>query len=221
VTTPRRVELAGGDGGAQHVEPVQGGFGVDLSLSAPRREAGVSDVDVEVLAGLVLPDHLAHGDPDRPGAGESARGDASGDWGQELFGGGQQGRALAGAVGGQDRVAASDQPLSGVVRAGDFGQVLLVEQAHLQRPAIGHELFDRGGAQRGDPPVGAAGWRGAVACGVQRLDPGLGDHAAVADHDHPGQRELAADDRDDLGERVGSAVSTGTPAPPRACLRGR
>ena len=31
------VELGGGDGGAQHVEPVQGGFGVDLVLPAGRR----------------------------------------------------------------------------------------------------------------------------------------------------------------------------------------
>ena len=37
--------------------------------------------------------------------------------------------ALAGAVGGQHRVAAGDQPLAGEVRAGDLGQVLLVEQA--------------------------------------------------------------------------------------------
>ena len=32
-----RVELAGGDGGAQHVEPVQGGFLIDLGLPAGRR----------------------------------------------------------------------------------------------------------------------------------------------------------------------------------------
>ncbi len=64
--------------------------------------------------------------------------------------------AGAGAVGGQDRVAAGDQPLAGEVRAGDLGQVLLVEEAELQRPAVGHELSDGRGAQRGDPPVSAA-----------------------------------------------------------------
>ena len=37
---------------------------------------------------------------------------------QVIFGGGEQVLALAGAVGGQDRVAAGDQPLAGVVRAG-------------------------------------------------------------------------------------------------------
>src|SRR5208337_434255 len=34
-----RVELAGGDGGAQHVEPVQGGLGVDLVLLAGHGQA--------------------------------------------------------------------------------------------------------------------------------------------------------------------------------------
>ena len=37
--------------------------------------------------------------------------------------------AGAGPVGGQDRVAAGDQPLAGEVRRGDLGEVLLVEQA--------------------------------------------------------------------------------------------
>src|SRR6185295_13712491 len=44
------------------------------------------------------------------------------------------------------------QPLAGVVGVGDLGQVVGVEQAHLQRPVIAGELGDRGGAQRGDPP---------------------------------------------------------------------
>ena len=74
--------------------------------------------------------------------------------GQELLGRLQQVLALAGAVGGERGVAAGDQPLSGEIRAGDLGQVLLIEQATLQRPVLGHELADRRGAQRGDPPVG-------------------------------------------------------------------
>jgi hypothetical protein len=35
---------------------------------------------------------------------------------------------------------------------GDLGQVLLVEQAELERSVVGHQLADGGGAQRGDPP---------------------------------------------------------------------
>ena len=113
---------------------------------------------------------------------------------EQPFGGGEQVLALAGALGGQHRVAAGDQPLAGEVRRGDLGQVLLAEQGQLQRPVLGHELLDGGGAQRGDPPE-------AVVCLAQRADAGAGDHAAVADHDHPGQLELVPHYLDDFGER--------------------
>ena len=49
-------------------------------------------------------------------------------------------------------VAARDQPFAGVVGMGDLGQILLVEQAHLQWAVIGRECGDGGVAQRGDPP---------------------------------------------------------------------
>src|SRR6185437_2859676 len=112
------VELVSGDGGAQHVEPVEGGFGVDLVLLAGDGQAGVGDRDAEVLAGLVCADHLADLDADRPGAGQPARLDPGDDGGQQPLGGGQQVLPLAGAVGGQHRVAAGDQPLAGEVRRG-------------------------------------------------------------------------------------------------------
>src|ERR1700761_8709384 len=54
------VGLGRGDGGAQHVEPVQGGFGVDVVLAAGHGQGGVGDRHVEMLGGLVLGDHLAH-----------------------------------------------------------------------------------------------------------------------------------------------------------------
>ena len=47
------VQVAGRDRGAEHVEAVQGGFGVDLVLAAGRGQAGVGDSEVEVLGGLV------------------------------------------------------------------------------------------------------------------------------------------------------------------------
>jgi len=67
----------------------------------------------------VLADHLAHLDPDRRRAGQPPGGDPGGDRSQQLLGGGQQVLALAGAVGGQVRVAAGDQPLAGEVIGGD------------------------------------------------------------------------------------------------------
>ena len=96
------------------------------------------------------------------------------------------------------RQAISRSP--GIVIGGDLGQVLLIEEAELERPVLGHQLLDRRGAQRGDPPVGIRPRR-AVLVLVQRGDPGGGDHPPVADHDHLGQPELVPHHRDDLGER--------------------
>src|SRR5208282_400024 len=171
-------DLAGRDGGAQHVEPVQGGLGVDPVLPAGHDQAVIGNGDGEVLGGLVLADHLARLDADRPGTVEPARLDAGDEGGQQFLGGREQVFAGAGVVGGQHRVAAGDQPLAGEVAGGDLGQVLLVEQGQLQRPVLGHQLADGGGAQRGDPPVGVRP-RGAVLPLVQGGDPGGGDHAPV------------------------------------------
>jgi len=41
-----------------------------------------------------------------------------------------------------------DEALAGVVRVAELGEVLLVEQGHPQRPVIGGELADGGGAGR-------------------------------------------------------------------------
>ena len=196
------VELAGRYGGAQHVEPVEGGLGADLVLPPCHGQAGIGDGDLKVLAGLVLADHLAHLDADVRGAGQPPGGHAGGDGGEQFLGGGQQVLPLAGAVGGQYRVAAGDQPLAGKVRRGDLGQVLLVEQGQLERAVVGHEPADGRGAQRGDPPIRVGVGAGMVSAVqlVQRGDPGAGDHAAVPDHGHLGQPEGVPHDLHDLGE---------------------
>ena len=138
-------------------------------------------VTSKCLAILYLPMTLPTAVPTR-GPGQPAGRDAGGDRGEELLGGGQQGFALAGAFVGQRGVAAGDQPLAGKVRRGDLGEVLLVEEAELQRAVVGHELADGGRAQRGDPPVVLVEF-------AERVDAGAGDHAAVADHDHLPQPE--------------------------------
>src|SRR4029077_16734794 len=117
-----RVELGGGDGGAQHVEPVQGGLGVDLVLLAGHGQVVIGDGDGEVLACLVPGDHLADLDPDLSGTLKAAGLHARDEGCEQLLGGGEQVLAGAGAVGGQHRVAAGDQPLAGEVRRGDLGQ---------------------------------------------------------------------------------------------------
>src|SRR5208282_2631841 len=135
--------------------------------------------------------------------------DPGGEGGEQFFGGGQQVLPLAGALSGQHRVAAGDQPLTGKVTRGDLGQVLLVEEAELERAVVGHELADGGGAQRGDPLVGGGLGCPVVPGLVQGVDAGGGDHAAVADHDHVLQAECLAHDVHDGGERGGVAGVAG------------
>ena len=84
-------------------------------------------------------------------AGQPAGGDRGEDGGQQGLGGGEQLVALAGPRGGQERVAAGDQAFAGVVGVGDLGEVLLVEQGRLQRPAGGGERLDRRGSEGGQP----------------------------------------------------------------------
>ena len=67
------------------------------------------------------------------------------------FGRFQQLLALAGALGGDQRVAANDQPLTGVVLGGDLGEVLLVKERELQH-AVADELLDLRRLERRDPP---------------------------------------------------------------------
>ena len=136
------------------VEPVEHGFGVDLALLAGHGQAVIGDADGEVLAGLVRVNHLAGLDPDLAGALQAAGLHAGEEGGEQFLGGGQEFFAFAGAVGGQGRVAAGDQPLAGEVGGGDLGQVLLIEQGQLERAIVGHQLADGRGAQRGDPLVG-------------------------------------------------------------------
>src|SRR6185312_11942369 len=111
-----RAEFGGRDGGADDVDPVEGGFVGDLRLAAGDGQAVIGDGDVEVLTGLVLADHLAGLDPDLRGAAQPPGGHSAGDGGQQLPGRLQQVLALAGALFGEHRVAAGDQALAGEVR---------------------------------------------------------------------------------------------------------
>ena len=143
---------------------------------------------------------MPRADPDVVGAGQGAATDAGHDLVEQCLGGVEQGAAFAGAFGGQQRVAAGDQPLAGVVGVGDLGQVLLVEQGQLQRPVRGGERGDRRRPQAGQPAQPAEF--------LQGLDPGGGDHAPVADHHHLPQPEPGAHDLHGVDERgrVGGAA---------------
>ena len=181
------------DAGADDVDAVQGGLGVDLCLVAAPADGRLPDVEGEVLADLVLAQRPVGLDADLVGVAEPPGIDLAFDLGQEGLGGGQQVLALASALLGQQRVAAGHQPLPGVVRAGDLDQVLLVEQAKLQRAAVLGQLLDGGGAQRSDPSHAGGG--------AQVTDPRRGDHPPVAHQDQPLQLKAATHHLDGLGER--------------------
>ena len=112
------VESVGGDGGADDVDPVEPGLGVDLVLLALDGQAGVGDGDVKCLAILYLSMTSPTFTPISAAPVQPAGGDPGDDRGEELLGGGEQVLALAGALGGQGGVAAGDQPLAGEVGGG-------------------------------------------------------------------------------------------------------
>ena len=68
------------------------------------------------------------------------------------------------------------QPLARVIRGGDFGQVLLVQQGELQGPFL-DQFSNRSAGQRGDPPHA-----GMLA---KFVDLRLGQHAAIPHQHHP------------------------------------
>ena len=197
MTTPAGSSWSAGTDGAHDVDAVEGGFGGDVVVSAGDGQAGVGDGAVKVLAHLVFADDLADRFADSAGTGQPACGNAGNDRGEQFLGGGEQFVAFAGAFDGQERVAAGDQPLAGVVGVGDLGEVVCVEQAHLQRPVVGGEFGDLRGAERGDPVETCS----RLAQFAQRGDAGGGDHAAVTDQHQVVQGEGVAHRGHDLGER--------------------
>jgi hypothetical protein len=72
--------------------------------------------------------------------------------------------------------AAGGQPLAGVVLVGDPGQVLLAGQGHLQRSAVGGQLLDGRGAQRGHPGDGILLARAEAA---RTMEPGINIGRAI------------------------------------------
>ena len=179
-----RPELVGRHAGADHVEAVQGRLGVDAGLVAAVGEVALLDGEFEMLADLELGDDLANSEADAGGAAQGPLGALGGgdDRVEQFLGGLQQGLALAGAFGGQQGVAAQQQTLAGKVRGSDFGEVLVVEEGHLDG-ALAGEFADGGGAQGGDP---------VEAGGAQFVaDAGLGEQAAAADDHQAGEAEAA------------------------------
>jgi hypothetical protein len=136
-------EVAAGDAGAQHVDAVEGGFGGDGVLVAGVAEVVLADVGPEVLADLAAAQRPVGAQRDLVLAAQRLAGPPGGcgDRGQVGLGGGQQRFPLAGLLGFQERVVAGHQPLAGVVRMGDLGQVQLTGQGELER-AVADQCLD-------------------------------------------------------------------------------
>jgi len=100
------------------------------------------------------------------------------------LGGGQQFVALARALLGHQRIAAGDQTFARIGRVGYLRQVPLIEQRELKGAAL-HQLQDLRCPQGGYPVEPAGGVKFVA-------NPRAGDHAAVAHHHHPLERELLA-----------------------------
>src|SRR5262249_23493240 len=90
------AELAGGDGGADDVDAVQGGLGVNGGLVPLPGQVPVADVKGEVLGDLVPVDDLSGAQADLVGVGQPAGVDGGLDLSEQRLGGGEQVLALAG-----------------------------------------------------------------------------------------------------------------------------
>src|SRR5262249_34906999 len=90
-----RFEFAVGDAGAEQVDAVEGRLGRDLVLLAREDEAGIGDLELEVLSDAPAVPDRADGEPDLGLALERALLDAGLDLGERALGGLQQVVAFA------------------------------------------------------------------------------------------------------------------------------
>ena len=153
----------------------------------------------EALGHPVLVEHGADLEADVGFAAQrlALAGHGSGNASEVALGGGEQIRALAGALAGERSVAADDEPLARELGRGDASHVAVIEQRHLQGAAVAQRLDCRGA--KGSNPV-EPGRFDILA------DPRLGDRAAVADQDDMVETEALLQLRHLAGWVVGSAV---------------
>jgi hypothetical protein len=165
------------------------------SVFNEQREAGLADVECEVLGHLVpvddgadLEGNLGLAARRLPGARETAAAISA----RARSVAARRSRRLrvrAGEIG----IAAHDEPFARKVGGRNGRDVTLVEQRHLQGPAFG-ERPDGRRTQRRDPVEPGRGDLGVETC--------LRDHPAVADQHHVLEREAGLDLVDLSGERA-------------------
>jgi len=116
--------------GAHDIEAVGCGFGGDLIVLAGETEAGICNIEAEVLGHLVLADHGADLQRDLGGASQRSALALDGrlDAAQIALGRLQKFQTLAFALGGEIGIAAHHETLTGKFRRGDAGHVAVIEQ---------------------------------------------------------------------------------------------
>ena len=176
------AEVAFGHTGADDTEAVEPGLLDDVFVIALEVEAVFGDLHVEVPGHLVFGNDLADAQADPVASGEAAfvAPGCGADCVEVAFDGPQEDLALARVFLGEQRVAAHEKAFAGKVFGGDLGKVALIEQRALQRPVL-DQVADRRRAQGADPvePGGLDVF----------ADAGAGEHAPVADQNHPGEAE--------------------------------
>ncbi len=185
------VQFGVGDAGPEYVDPVERRLCLDL-FGLAVGEDGVGDLDLEVLLDSVALQRGPDLKADLIGAGKRAALHTRGDLRKAALGRGQQLLALARPVGGDERVAAHDQPLARIVLSGDLGQVVLIKQRQLQRPVL-DQLADLRCLQRRDP---------ARMLLAQQLEVGVGHHPPIGDDHHPLKSEPSLELLDLRGKRL-------------------
>ena len=145
----------------------------------------------------MLVEHGADGDADPGRAAQRAAlvVQPGGDGIEPALGGIEQFLPLVATSGGEVGIAADDEAFTGIVLGGDLGHIPLIEQGELQRTVLGGKLADGGGAQGGDPVE-----TGGFDIG---FEPGVGDHAAIADQHDAAEVEACPQFGDLGGERHG------------------
>src|SRR2546425_9395328 len=169
---------------SNHVDAVEGGLGRDLVVPQLEAEAGVFDVECEVLAHLVLVYYEAHAHADFILPDQITSGHHCLDLVEFLPGSLDEGLPRVDTPIGHEGVAADNEPFAGVIGVDELDQIAFVEQAQLNRPVL-DELANLDGLECADPSQSLDVF--------ELIDLLLADHPPVSNHDKVLQAERALD----------------------------
>jgi hypothetical protein len=190
----RRREPIGGFIGTNHIDPIQLHFLLNGRRIPRPLEAAVGNRDSDVLGHLVVIDHATHFDAEgrvverRLGAPGGLRGELR----ERAFGRDEQLLPFPAPFLREQRIETGNETFAGILGRGDLGEVLLIKQGELERPALDQRADGRA-PQGGNPPN--------PGMGAQVPELRLGEHAAIADQDEARDPKLRLQVRDLIRHR--------------------